>query len=99
MLLHYSCFQSYHSLAEHGLLVSVRSAFRTHEDLRRTIVISPPHERFRVVNGKPVVRGPAYTAGASATKTESFLPSDGHMPRESEMKASPLPWECPMKAI
>jgi hypothetical protein len=31
-------------------------------------------------NGKPSVRGPAYTAGARATKHDSLLPSSGIIP-------------------
>jgi hypothetical protein len=46
---------------------------------------------LRIVNGKPVVRGPAYTAGARAMKTVSLFPKEGYMPREREMKARPLP--------
>ena len=49
--------------------------------------------RFSKVNGKPVVSGPAYTAGARAMKTDSRFPSEGHIPREREMNARPLPWE------
>jgi hypothetical protein len=48
---------------------------------------------FKSVNGNPVVNGPAYTAGARAIKTDSLFPSEGHMPRESEMKVRPLPCE------
>ena len=32
-------------------------------------------------------------------KMESFFPSEGHMPSESEMNARPLPCEWPMNAI
>ncbi len=46
---------------------------------------------FKIVNGNPVVNGPAYTAGARAMKTESFLPREGHIPREREMKVRPFP--------
>lgn len=55
--------------------------------------------RFNVVNGNPVVSGPAYTAGASAMKHDNLDPSVGYIPREREMKARPLPWEWPINAI
>ena len=62
---------------------------------------STPKKRFQVlhsilfnaVNGNPVVKGPAYTAGARAIKTDSFFPKEGHIPREREMNARPFPWE------
>jgi hypothetical protein len=49
--------------------------------------------RFSVVNGNPVVSGPAYTAGARAMNTDIFLPREGHMPSEREMNVRPLPCE------
>lgn len=49
--------------------------------------------------GKPRVRGPAYTAGARATKQDSFLPSSGHIPFERDKNASPFPCEWPTNAI
>lgn len=50
-------------------------------------------------NGKPVVSGPAYTAGASAMKSESFSPSSGTMPCASAQNMVALPCEWPIKAI
>lgn len=52
---------------------------------------STPNIRFQrfqsicliTVKGKPLVKGPEYTAGASATKSESDSPNAGTMPRAS----------------
>jgi hypothetical protein len=53
---------------------------------------------FSAVNGNPVVKGPAYTAGANAMKTDNFFPRDGTIDCDREMNARPFPWEWPMNA-